>query len=957
MLPFLRYAVLSVPRNRRRSIYALIGIALALSMVTGSFIAIDSSSISMLRSATESVSVDFVAEKNPWTGSIIAKEINETLAAIKSVQYVTHSTPLIIQYGLSMRNPAENLTYFSQHGGTQAIMLPERPDGFLESFKITGTVPAAGTVAVSQHVADILNISVGGSLQLQGKKLVSIFDENETFVRVETQYVNISYEVSQIWTQNMPVLQDGYSTSHEESLDTLVVRDMANPVIMNITDGPGLIEQLKAFGATDQFLQSQMYYYVWIDHDSVISIADIPGTVVRLEFIYNRLSLKGQSLDLYVENSELAGALQSLDPQLSTLKALALALSLPVIALGIYLSLVGVDLGTTGRQREVGILKSRGASNRQVFGALMMESAFVGVIASVIGLLLGLVVSRFLLQTATTFGATDSSMEGTTSWTDLRVSPWTVILSILFGVMLMLLSTRGPFKRMSNAPVTQALHHYSPVSTQTSYNPGLDVALIGVSSLSIVSVFFGMDAAYGRGFSWLTESILTIALVAGVVLFPIMPFFLSMGIVRFMTMSPKRLYSRLTAFVRPWTKELTYLVNRNIVRNPRRAANLGVIISLALAFGLFISVTMESTFAQERESVKYQVGADVNISGKSMNGQPVSYPSIAAADDIKGVVDSSHYIVIPASCYFGPTTLAILNSSRYMDTVSPGDFYFIGHSKRVLEDLEKNGTCLLSKAQADEHDILEGDVLVVKIAWVSQEGAYRFTRIQLDLRVIGIVKALPGLTDSSIFIDSRTVSSVPFGNMSASQGLLGVFLKVSDNSDPRQVANAAQSVYASQNVNTTAVVFQERLDSLGNDPTYRAISDFLYTQYALALIIMSVGVGLIIFVAVSDREHELACIMARGSSRSQMRRMLMGESVSLMSLGLIVGASVGILTAYLFNTLWGMESAQFDRQMVFTGVSWMVLVISILSLLVASLMATSRAGKVRLAEVLRIRGG
>ncbi len=83
----------------------------------------------------------------------------------------------------------------------------------------------------------------------------------------------------------------------------------------------------------------------------------------------------------------------------------------------------------------------------------------------------------------------------------------------------------------------------------------------------------------------------------------------------------------------------------------------------------------------------------------------------------------------------------------------------------------------------------------------------------------------------------------------------------------------------------------------------------------------------------------------------------MGESISLMSLGLLVGVSVGILTAYLFNTLWGTESAMFDKRMVFTGISWLVLAASVGSLLVASLLATSRAGKVRLAEVLRIRGG
>jgi ABC-type lipoprotein release transport system permease subunit len=109
---------------------------------------------------------------------------------------------------------------------------------------------------------------------------------------------------------------------------------------------------------------------------------------------------------------------------------------------------------------------------------------------------------------------------------------------------------------------------------------------------------------------------------------------------------------------------------------------------------------------------------------------------------------------------------------------------------------------------------------------------------------------------------------------------------------------------------------------------------------------------------VYDREKELACIMARGSSGGQLRKILMGESMSLMILGLVVGASVGIVSAYLFNTLSGQELySAVERKMVFTLVSFTIVLSSIAALLIASLLATARAGKMNLAEVLRIRGG
>lgn len=134
-----------------------------------------------------------------------------------------------------------------------------------------------------------------------------------------------------------------------------------------------------------------------------------------------------------------------------------------------------------------------------------------------------------------------------------------------------------------------------------------------------------------------------------------------------------------------------------------------------------------------------------------------------------------------------------------------------------------------------------------------------------------------------------------------------------------------------------------------------ALRGYLYMEYALSVAIMFVGVSLLIFVSVGERERELACIMARGSSGSQMRRILMGESVTLMILGVVISSLVGLLAAFMFNTL--NTSTLVPRTTEFAGVSWAMLFVSVVSILISSLFATMRAGKVRLAEVLRIRGG
>jgi len=141
-------------------------------------------------------------------------------------------------------------------------------------------------------------------------------------------------------------------------------------------------------------------------------------------------------------------------------------------------------------------------------------------------------------------------------------------------------------------------------------------------------------------------------------------------------------------------------------------------------------------------------------------------------------------------------------------------------------------------------------------------------------------------------------------------------------------------------------------------PEFRTLRDFLYMEYALSIVMLTCGVGLVLFVTVWDRRNELACILARGSSPEQMRRILMGESISLMTLGMVVGSSAGLLSAYLYGVLMdGFNSSEIPHDLVFSWISWVVVLSAIASFMLASFLATYNAGRIKLAEALRIRGG
>jgi ABC-type antimicrobial peptide transport system permease subunit len=959
LLSFVTYSLGSVLRNSKRSLFALIGIVIALSLISGSWIAVDSSGIGLLRAAVKGVPADYIGTSitnSSESSSDLVNVTGSTISLIESVDGVESAAPIVSVSSACYTNDSGGV-YLDEMGESfngSLVFLNSTSRHLLDSFEVIGDLPEPGTVAIPEDVADSLHLGIGDDITCVFKYEFYYRIKGNDQYFLNTTYFNVTSTVSSIWTQpdRESLNKNGFAIPDETTGEGGVWLGVANnPVVFDLVDyGSRGIEDFRA----SLHYTVDLNYFIWVDRGHVIRLGDLPGTVDELNHIQTQLAKRLYPIGITVSSSNLIAPLESLHSDLGSEEPLFLALSVPVLALGIYLSMVGVDLGVNERRREAGILKSRGASDRQVLGSLIAEAVALGAIAGIGGFLLGALVSRFLLGSVASLGG-----EAMTEVTDFVASPATIILAIVFGIALMLFSSYGPFRQVSRTDVAQALHHYSPTSTQLEYSAGADIILLILSFWSIFATFVGSDWPGSQGFSWIVEVILSTLFLFGVGILPLLPFMLSLSLVRLLTRGSRRLYSKFSWLVKPWTKDLHYLVNRNIVRNPRRASNLCVIISLALAFGLFISVTMESTMEYEREKVHFEVGSDVRIEGSlsaSASQLPLSSTTLDAVSALPGVEHAVSFSELDIlfdvawSLYRAPSV--VLNSTDYLDTVRPSNFYFIGGGHELLGSLGEAGTVLLAKDFADEAGLQVGDTIP---AVVNSYAAFA----RLSLTVTGLVKGLPGFPGVDAFIDRHTISIVSDKNLTGVIYGYGAIIGVAGGATiPQDVAGEAVRLYERSNLTCASSILQDRLDALKREPSFASLAVFLYMEYALSIVIMTIGVGLLIFVAVHDRERELACIMARGSSGGQLRRILMGESTSLMMLGIVVGVGVGILTAYLFNTLSGEELyAAVERTMVFTSISLSIVLTSIVALLVASLVATARAGRINLAEVLRIRGG
>lgn len=949
-----------------RSLYAMIGIILAISFFTGSFIAIDSSSNAMVRAKLTQISTDFDCIAYPMGYQVSVLE--KGAVALESVANVVDATPVIDFMNWGVNKPNSTVDFMQYNGGQPAgiVFIEKNSTLLLERSGIIGSAPDPGTVAIAEDMATSLGIGLNENINISRLYTTNEYF-NGTYV-TNNSYLNLTYRVSQILKGEYTIYTENGSETFQQSSFTIL--DMySDPVVFNLADADGIISKTNQAGAY-YYGPLTLRYEIFIDRDKVVSAGDIAGTLARLDFISNRLLFKGNPFGVNNVQSNLAFALTSISADMESKKVLFLALSLPVMMLGTYLSMVGIDLATNDRRREIGIIKARGGTKRQVLGEMLVESALLGTGSAVVGLLGGILISRFLLGVSSSFlgmYAANASLE------EISVDSGTFLTAIFFGIDLMVISSYKPISRLIKIETSEALHIFAPVDARKEYNPKWDITALAISGICIFSAVATSEKwLQGGNYSFIVLILIAIVTILGIALLPLLPILLSMSIIRLLTRGPRRLYTKFAAVMKPWTKEVQPLVEVNIERNPKRSSMMCMVIALAIAFGLFVSVTMESTLAYEIDKVRYQIGADIGGQGtwypnawSPQTTEPLNLSKLDALNSTPDVRSICRWTGF--SGVYATNNLKLFDPDAYYDTVKPADFWFDGTASSTLNGLKRNNTALISQTLADDKDLLVGDTIPVMLEF-QRENLTDLT-VNLNLEIIGITKGLPGISeitsypgaiDTYLYASRGTLAYIPDQLLiNASSGItVGILISLEHTINHTAIAIDVQDAFVASGLDSLWIrdaAFE--VEAKMKEPYIGALTQFLNTEYASSMGIMTVGAAMIIFVTVSERRQEIACIMARGSTNKQMTKMLMGESITLMMLGLMIGAAVGLLTAYLYNYMTAALSNQVGHSLVLTYVSLSILLVAVIAMLVVSFLTTVRAGKIKLAEVLRIRGG
>ena len=163
---------------------------------------------------------------------------------------------------------------------------------------------------------------------------------------------------------------------------------------------------------------------------------------------------------------------------ISFLRAFLLAFGGIALFVGSFVIANSLSITIAQRTREFATLRTIGATNRQVLGSVIVEALIVGVVASVIGLFLGLLLAKGLFELFDAFGFTLPN-------TGLVFEPRTVIIALAAGILVTLLASVYPAFRATTVPPIAAVREGAvlpgePLDRVRSMRLAIAVTAVGV---------------------------------------------------------------------------------------------------------------------------------------------------------------------------------------------------------------------------------------------------------------------------------------------------------------------------------------------------------------------------------------------------------------------------------------------------------------------------------------------
>jgi putative ABC transport system permease protein len=550
------------------------------------------------------------------------------------------------------------------------------------------------------------------------------------------------------------------------------------------------------------------------------------------------------------------------------------------------------------RTREFATLRTIGASRRQVLGSVVLESLAIGLVASVIGLLLGLLLAEGIQALFRLF---DFELPTAERVFALR----TVVVALLVGVGITLVAGLFPAIRATRVPPIAAVREGAelPKSRIAPYVPWI-AALVVVGALLLLGRAMFVDNL------GTADRLLSIAL--GVLL-------LFFGV----AMLSSRLVKPLAALVglpaRKAGGVAGKLASGNAVRNPGRTASTAAALMIGIALVAFVATLTNGMKASNREAIEEQVVADYVVTASDgYTPFPATVGDSLSDSPVSEVV--THVRSGNAEVNSNDAQVSGIDPDKILEAYV---FDWEEGSDDVLADLDSPGAIITSN-YAEDHDLALGDTL--NLLSTSNRTA--------EVEVVGVYKPPPFYP----LLDSVTVSTELFDTLYERPLNRWTWANVTSEptADTKAQLEEAIAGFPDSQVETREEWIQRE------DQDFNEFLTFLYVLLTLSVFISIFGMINTLVLSVYERTREIGMLRAIGMTRRQIRRMVRQESVITALIGAALGLPLGIFLAALVNRALSEYDVRFSIPW---GQLVILTVVAIVIGILAAIMPARRAAK------------
>ncbi len=508
------------------------------------------------------------------------------------------------------------------------------------------------------------------------------------------------------------------------------------------------------------------------------------------------------------------------------------------------------------RLRELALLRAIGASGKQVRRLISTEALLVGLVGTIIGIVGGLGVARFIVWGFNQAG-------GGFPTPSLILAPRTIIIASIVGIGVTMLSVVVPARRAAKIPPVAAMHPelgFAAIRAKRLL-AGVTLALVGAAMLII-----GLFVSPGG-----TPGLIAFAGGGGLMLF--------LGVASLSTTVASPVTKAIGWPIAKLFKTPGRLAQDNVVRAPRRtsssAAALMIGVALVSAAAVFAASLRNSITAAFDRAVTadYVVQPQGGGDGPGAGGFPpvviedlAELPEIEAAtpvrftfaqidDDVKGI--------------------GAVNADQAVELVD------LDVQQGDLSTLRTTSVAVYDDA-ADSADLVVGDEISVLFA----SGDER----TLTVDVI--------FSDNSFginwFIDTALHDEVTRG---AADDVFG-FAKLADGVSVAQgdeAISALSDQYPQVEIISNAEFLQQQEDQINQ---ILVLISFLL---AFAIVIAVIGISITLALGVYERTREIGLLRAVGMTRRQTRRSVRWEAVIVSVFGALIGIALGTFLGVILS--------------------------------------------------------